>query len=71
MGNPPVRVLPFSLENLRAVLPAPKMAAEDCPVCKAIGGPVSKLIKGWRCLLHLCPLCQEVANLGAREALQG
>lgn len=40
----PVKVLPFSLENLRAVLPTPQKEAVDCSVCKAIGGGGSKLV---------------------------
>ena len=43
--TPPVRVLTFSLENLRAVLPAPKVSAEDCPTCQTIGRGGSKLVK--------------------------
>jgi len=42
----PVRVLPFSLENLGAVLPTPKMPREDCRICQAMGGGDSKLVKG-------------------------
>jgi hypothetical protein len=42
----PERVLHFSYENLRAALPTPKMEAADCSVCRAIGGHVSRLVKG-------------------------
>src|SRR5687768_7696480 len=41
-----VRVLPFSLENLRSVLPTPRVEAAACNVCSAIGGYVSKMVKG-------------------------
>ena len=44
--TPPVQVLPLSPENLRAVLPTPKMPAEDCHICLAIGVGGSKLVKG-------------------------
>jgi hypothetical protein len=44
--TPPVSVLPFLLENLGAVLPTPKMPAEDCHICQAIDGGGSKLVKG-------------------------
>lgn len=42
----PVRVLPFTLDNLGAVLPTPKMPAEDCRICQAIDGGGYKLVKG-------------------------
>lgn len=44
--TPPVRVIPFSLENLGAMLPTPKMPAEDCHICQAMGVGCSKLVKG-------------------------
>src|SRR5262245_49142278 len=42
----PVRVLPFSLENLRSVLPTPKVSMPECPICQAVNGGGASLIKG-------------------------
>lgn len=43
--TPPIMILTFSLENLRAVLPTPKVPAEVCPICQTIGRGGSKLVK--------------------------
>ncbi len=42
----PVRVLPFSVENLRALLPTPKMLLDNCSVCHVIGNGGSRMVKG-------------------------
>jgi hypothetical protein len=42
----PARVLRFTDENLRGALPPPRKSRDQCSVCRAIGGRVSKLEKG-------------------------
>ena len=42
---PPIRIQPFSLENLRSVLPEPTMPVESCSICQSIGRGGARLYK--------------------------
>jgi hypothetical protein len=41
----PARVVPLTDEHLRAALPSSRTPADECPICRAIGGRVSRLEK--------------------------
>jgi hypothetical protein len=46
LHSAPIKVLPFSPENLRSVPPAPTMRIETCPICSRIPGHVDRFVKG-------------------------